>query len=239
MAKRFTDTDKWKRPWFRGLPNELKVVWFYLLDQCDHAGVWCADFGLLEFQTGAHFDAHAFEASFEGKIKRIDEDKYFIPAFSEFQYGELNPNNNAHRSVLKIIKKIEENEPLRSPSQGAQDKDKDKDKDQDKEKGGKTKRSKYDYPTGFEEIYDAYPRKEGKQDGFKIYQREIKSAEERASLLTAVKNYAARKSGIDVEFLKHFGTFMGEWRDWLDAKTGSATNRSTINTTPLKLEDIA
>jgi hypothetical protein len=231
MAKRFTDTDKWKRPWFRTLPNDLKVVWFYLLDQCDHAGVWCADFELMRFQTGVHFDAETLEQAFDGKIKRIEDDKYFIPSFVEFQYGELTPTNNTHRSVLKIIQKIEENEPLRSPSRGDQDKGTDKDKG----KKQKTTKPKTGYPPDFDAVYDAYPRKEGKSRAYKIYAREIKTDEDRDRLLAAVQNYAERKVGTEAQYLKHFSTFMGEWKDWLDANTGTAQMKPTINVTPIDL----
>lgn len=142
MAKRFTDTEKWMRPWFRKLSLEAKMTWVYLLDNCDHAGVWPADFEILNFligkseATGAcgRADAEWLDRTFGDKIQRIDEDKYFIPSFVEFQYGELNPNNNAHASVLKLLGKLGANEPLPSPSPGAQDKDKDKDKDLEKEK---------------------------------------------------------------------------------------------------------
>lgn len=133
MAKRFTDTDKWKRPWFRQLPLKAKSAWFYVLDNCDHAGVWPADFELLSFQLGVEITREEFEGWFGDKAVRYG-DKYSFPSFVEFQYGELNPHNNAHKSVIHVLEKLAPAQPLKSPSQGAQDKD--KDKDQDQEKGG-------------------------------------------------------------------------------------------------------
>ena len=44
MAKRFTDTDKWKKGFIRNLPAKYKLLWLYILDDCNHAGVWETDF---------------------------------------------------------------------------------------------------------------------------------------------------------------------------------------------------
>ena len=48
MAKRFTDTDKWKKKWFRELKPISKCFWSYLLDNCNHAGIWEVDISLAE-----------------------------------------------------------------------------------------------------------------------------------------------------------------------------------------------
>lgn len=75
---------------------------------------------------------------FSGKIFVFDEgQKWFISDFIEFQYGDLNPQNRAHNSVIaKLLKYgITKNKPLISPLQGAKDKEQDKDKDKVKDKG--------------------------------------------------------------------------------------------------------
>jgi hypothetical protein len=101
-----------------------------------------------------------------------------------------------------------------------------------------TRRSRAAYDQAFEEIYGKYPRKEGKAGGHKIYLR--LSDEEKRQLPVAIANYARRKTGTEVQYLKHFGTFMGEWRDWLDPETGSAVSvgNPSINVTPLNLESL-
>ena len=57
MAKRFNDTDIWKKQrWFRKLKPDYKLAFYYIKDQCNHAGIWevdCSDLiedlGLLSF----------------------------------------------------------------------------------------------------------------------------------------------------------------------------------------------
>ena len=39
MAKRFTDTDKFSDKWYRKLPLLQKVMYEYLLAECNHAGI--------------------------------------------------------------------------------------------------------------------------------------------------------------------------------------------------------
>ena len=52
MKKRFTDCDKWRDPWFRRLSVQAKLVWLWLLDNCDNAGVIDVDIELAAFQIG-------------------------------------------------------------------------------------------------------------------------------------------------------------------------------------------
>lgn len=138
MAKRFTDTDKWKKPFIRGLQGPYKVLWLYILDDCDHAGIWQVDLDVAALRIGEILDLKTAEKSFENHIQIFDNgEKWFIPSFIEFQYGsELNPENRVHESILKILNKykLAPYKPLTSPLQGAKDKDKDKDMDMDKDK---------------------------------------------------------------------------------------------------------
>ena len=133
MAKRFTDTEKWKKKFFRGLQAPYKLVWLYLLDECNHAGVWDVEFDVLKIRTGITCNEEEILRIFGDKIIPFDNsEKWYIDDFISFQYGELNQENRAHKSVISLINKYK-NKGLRSPLQGAMDKDKDKDKEKDKE----------------------------------------------------------------------------------------------------------
>jgi hypothetical protein len=142
MAKRFTDTNKWKKSFIKNLSPDYKLFWLYLLDECDHAGIWHVEIEVAEARLGIKInESEALCFLNENVIKFDGGEKWFIPHFIEFQYGELNPENRAHKSVIDQLikyKLIKENKGLTSPLQGAMDKDKDKDMDKDKEKKNKT-----------------------------------------------------------------------------------------------------
>jgi hypothetical protein len=136
MAKRFTDTGKWAKASFRRLTPEMKCVWLYLCDACDHAGIWDVDLDLLGFQLGHQFTAQEIVVGLGDRIQPLSPTKWFIPGFIEFQYGELNPENKVHRSVIHKLKVMKEGlpSPLEASKEKDQHQDKEKEKDQEKEK---------------------------------------------------------------------------------------------------------
>lgn len=136
MAKRFTDTNKYKKPFIRGLQGAYKVLWDYLYHDCDHAGIWIVDFEIAQIYVGSDLPINKANALkfFNESEKRIIEidygTKWFIPSFISFQYGELKESNRAHNSVINILK----NKGLISSLQGAKDMDKVKDMDKELDK---------------------------------------------------------------------------------------------------------
>ena len=47
MAKRFIETTMWTgNKWFRKLEPKYKLLWFYLISNCDAVGVWEEDLEL-------------------------------------------------------------------------------------------------------------------------------------------------------------------------------------------------
>jgi len=141
MAKRFTDTDLFKKKFIRGLQGAYKLLWIYIYHDCNHAGIWETDFEVASIKIGLDITEEGAIKEFNNKIILIDNgEKWFIPSFIEFQYGKLNPDNRAHNSVIQILSKYKiDYEKLiikghTSPLQGGKDKDMDKDMDKDKEK---------------------------------------------------------------------------------------------------------
>lgn len=142
MAKRFTDSTKWNNKFLRSLKAPYKILWLYILDECDHAGIWQIDMEVARLKIGEKVILSDAIKFFGNRIIVLqNEEKMFIPDFIEFQYGNLNPANKVHESIIKILSKydlLDENNKIKahtSPLQGAKDKDKEKEMDKDKEEG--------------------------------------------------------------------------------------------------------
>jgi hypothetical protein len=127
MAKRFTDTEKWKKPFIRSLKAPYKLLWLYICDDCDHSGIWQVDIEVAEIRIGEKLDGKKAIQLFGDKIIPLDKgSKWFIPSFIEFQYPSgLNENNKAHTGVIKNLERykqeIDNFKPLDSPLQGDKD----------------------------------------------------------------------------------------------------------------------
>jgi hypothetical protein len=127
MAKRFTDTEKWKKPFIRGLQAPYKLLWLYICDDCDHAGIWQVDIEVAQIRIGETInEAEALEI-FGDKIVTLNGGtKWFIPSFVEFQYPSgLSAINKAHVNIIKILEKykneIDKIKVPTSPLQGAKE----------------------------------------------------------------------------------------------------------------------
>ena len=92
MAKRLTDSSKWNDNWFTNLPMDMKLVWIYLLDTCDHAGVYKSNIRLLKFQTGTERSEDEIKMFLKERIY-VSGDKWFIPKFCTLQYKNFFTNN--------------------------------------------------------------------------------------------------------------------------------------------------
>ena len=200
MAKRFTDTNKWRKPFIRGLQGAYKLLWFYILDDCDHAGIWIVDMEVAEIRIGEPMDIEKAIQLFSDKIYIFDNgERWFISDFIEFQYGVLSETNRAHNSVINILMKYElinKNKELISTLQGAKDKDKDKEEDKDKE-----------INIEFSEFWDLYDKKTGDKKKIEKGWNKLKD-KERELIIVHVKEYVA--STPDKQFRKNPETYLNQ-----------------------------
>jgi hypothetical protein len=95
MAKRFTDSAKWDDPWFAELPSKYKLFWVYILDECDHAGIWKVNFRKAQFMIGEPFEQSEVLRYISDRVHKIDESYWLILKFVNFQYGSLNGSKTA------------------------------------------------------------------------------------------------------------------------------------------------
>jgi len=120
MGKRFTDPNKWDDPWFTELNDQMKLLWLYLCDKCDNAGVWVVNPKLAEFQLGFRIDWQLAINVFEGRVEILPGGrKWHLTKFVSFQQpGGLSDKKNAHRQILRLlsIHGLSENVPKFIPS---------------------------------------------------------------------------------------------------------------------------
>lgn len=183
MAKRFTCTEKWKKHFIRGLQAPYKLLWIYILDECSAAGIWEVDLDVAQIKLGVKLKKETAEKVFKDKVFQIDNGtKWFIPAFVEFQYGQLMENNRAHTATIATLKKfnlIDEylkvkplSKPLTAPLQGdkdmVMDKDKVKVKETDMDKGDGTQKIIFPFETeNFIRWWKIWIEYKSKQHNFK------------------------------------------------------------------------
>lgn len=145
MAKRFIDTGIFRKPSIRAMKAPYKALFIYLLCECDHAGVWEEEIDVAAMRLGMELDKETALKELGASVKAVGS-KWYLTDFVAYQYGELNPANRVHASVISRLQSIginpsekHENKPLASPLEGAKDKDKDKEKDNQEGKGTRAK----------------------------------------------------------------------------------------------------
>lgn len=216
MAKRFTDTEKWRDPWFCSLSSSDKLFWVYLLDTCNVAGIWQVNWPLVHFYIpGFEFQS----VTFQDRIQVLSNQKWFVPKFIVFQYGTLQKNNRLHQRILFELEKEGVSIPLGHPSQG--DKDKDMDKDKDRE-------------MLFELLWSKYPRKDGRKEAFRHFKATVTTEEDSANIQAALGNYLKhlKNNRTEPQFIKMGSTWFNNWQDWVSYKDP----REVLGTSPIDPE---
>lgn len=139
MARRYTDSEKWKDEWWSTLSNDNKIVWQYLIDTCTIAGRWKKDFRSLNFYCAVDYDEAKLVSIFGDRL--VDYGKFFfIPSFIKYQYPHGITSNKP--AVISIRRELQEyglfDDCLKMYQSLGNDnaiiKDKDIDKDIDKDK---------------------------------------------------------------------------------------------------------
>jgi hypothetical protein len=177
MAKRFTDSEKWNDAWFSDLPSKYKLFYLYLLDSCDHAGIWKVNFKIASFMIGEPLEPSEVKRVLQGRVRFLNDEYWFVEKFIAFQYNGIR-SDKVGDSVSKILIqhdlqdvidkyskcKIEgANKGLGRGYEGTKDKDKAKAKDKvkvkDKERGDEN------LVLTYHEQMAEYARKYGAMDG--------------------------------------------------------------------------
>ncbi len=145
--KRFTHVEKWDDPWFWELSPLAKLLWLFLCDHCDSAGVVDVSLKIASAKVGQTIQEKHL-AELQSRLHTLENGKRLIRSFIRFQYGSLRPECKPHAAViatlarhgidlaqLDLICKQYPNplDTLSGVSQTPQDQDKDQDQDQEKD----------------------------------------------------------------------------------------------------------
>ena len=103
-VKRFTCTGKWDDPWFWELSTPAKMLYLYLLDHCDNAGVVDCNLKLASLKIGEPVDEETV-AKLGDRLQRLPNGKLHLVKFVHFQYGPtLKPGSNLHKHAITLLK---------------------------------------------------------------------------------------------------------------------------------------
>jgi uncharacterized phage protein (TIGR02220 family) len=136
--KRFTDTNKWDKPWFRRLPLAMKAFWDFVCNKCDCSGVWVVDLEAANFYIGVPLKESEILSVFGDRIRPIGDGKWWLCGFIEFQYGQLVEACKPHKAVIGTLRKhgiytlyLDYSKGMETPQEKEKDKEKEKEKDKD------------------------------------------------------------------------------------------------------------
>ena len=144
MPKRFTDTGIWvDKPWFIDLSPSEKCAWFFITARCDNVGVWKPNYKIAELTIGEKVDWEALLEKLNSNVEVLENGKWWLPDFCDFQYGELKPTNKPHLSYIRLLEKHDllyriKGYPrgIHAPKEKEKDKELEKELEKEKDKSG-------------------------------------------------------------------------------------------------------
>jgi hypothetical protein len=162
MSKRFTETEIWNEDWFVDMPVEYKVFYFYLKDQCNHAGIWRPNLRIFEAVNEVKIDLKKALNLINTEKERIivlPSGHWLLADFFVFQYGHtFNRSNRVHESIENIYNK----EDIKLTSIRGLKEVKDRVKDKDKDNSIEVIKESYIYS----EFYDKEIENSGNNENY-------------------------------------------------------------------------
>ena len=102
--KIYSDSEKWKDPWFRKLSGPAKLLWFYLTDNADKAGVVDLDYELASEDCRLKIGPEHL-AELGSRVQLFAGTKVLIGKFIKFQYGKLSDACVPHKRIFEAIER--------------------------------------------------------------------------------------------------------------------------------------
>lgn len=141
--KRFTETEKWRDPWFQKLDTQSRTLWLWLCDRVDNAGVVDICWPICNAETNGVYSEDSMNA-LGSRVEKLETGKWWIPGFVHFQFGDLSENCKPHAYIIKLLKKhsLSNRVPYRV-SHTFKEKEQEQEQEKDKEKEGGPKSLSY------------------------------------------------------------------------------------------------
>jgi hypothetical protein len=197
--KRFTETEKWRDPWFRKLSAGAKLAFLYIIDNCDNAGVWTADKELADFSIGMEIPWVKVLEAFGERVSVLPSGDWLIVRFVEFQFGKLSKDCKPHLQVMRLIEKHRVSKGYPKGFRTLEEKEEDKEKDEKGDARGKPESrsevdayaaeigmSRADVDSWFDH-FEANGWKVGGKAAMKDWQAALRNGQRRAPSFSATK----------------------------------------------------
>ena len=197
--KRFTETEKWRDPWFRKLSAGAKLAFLYIIDNCDNAGVWTADKELADFSIGMEIPWMKVLEAFGERVSVLPSGDWLIVRFVEFQFGKLSKDCKPHLQVIRLIENHRVSKGYPKGFGTLEDKEEDKEKDKKGDARGKPESrfevdayaaeigmSKADVDSWFDH-FEANGWKVGGKAAMKDWQAALRNGQRRAPSFSTTK----------------------------------------------------
>ena len=197
--KRFTETEKWRDPWFRKLSAGAKLAFLYIIDNCDNAGVWTADKELADFSIGMEIPWVKVLEAFGERVSVLPSGDWLIVRFVEFQFGKLSKDCKPHLQVMRLIEKHRVSKGYPKGFRTLEEKEEDKEKDKKGDARGKPESrfevdayaaeigmSKADVDSWFDH-FEANGWKVGGKAAMKDWQAALRNGQRRAPSFSTTK----------------------------------------------------
>jgi hypothetical protein len=107
MSNRLTDSDKWKDIWFSNLSPHAKLLFIFLCENCNNAGIYEVNKKFMLFYLGINDEElkKSIAEITKTYIKSNDGNRIWIKNYLKYQSKlPLNENNNNHKQILMILK---------------------------------------------------------------------------------------------------------------------------------------
>lgn len=240
MANRLTDTGKWSKVWFRKLEPKWKLLWLFMLDNCDAAGVWEMDLELASIYIGEKLDPVEALAIFKEHIGVIHGGKrWLILDFVTFQYkvgsiDKLNRNNKAHLGVIRLIERHGEEyrgalkglrRGLEEPSKELRNRKRSRSRNRKRTEDEKAKNNLEESAVAIYEFYAERVRSGARQDSIRNIEHRLKEHTPE-DLRGAIERYIKNGMQSDSQYRFQCNNFFGRATHFKDYLEGESTKNS-------------